>query len=205
LGVWSEGIELKSGGEVAVGSVRGVGGDKKGGKAQAKDKKSAGAGKKDKEDKKKRDDTPKQTRITRSWPHAAGELKLVEQTSFDLDKVSPSPGFADIQKVWDSGLALASWLHRHLDGKHGNASARTVLGLLRDGATVLEIGSGTGLVSIALAQVRRARITATDLDSAMEIMEENVAYNGVNVSARVLDWDVEIPPWVQEDWPHVVL
>lgn len=104
------------------------------------------------------------------------------------------------QKIWDSGLALSSWLWRHLSkAKTGESSkpapdllSRKVVDLLREdeeGAVlrILELGeqsfslssltrmktfcsgSGTGLVSIALALALRqattaeAMITATDL------------------------------------------
>ncbi|KAL1410337.1 DNA-dependent ATPase fun30 [Vanrija albida] len=200
LGVWSEGIELRAA-EVAAssGPVRGVGGkgrdkvkaaDK--GKDKAKDKKGKG-----------KDDTPKQGRISRAWALPSGQqLTLVEQTSFDLDK-----------KVWDSGLALASWLWRHLDDGAGlHADARRVLARLNAAdLSVVELGSGTGLVSIALAQMlaSAAGIVATDLESALEIMRENIALNAEparpQVRADVLDWDAPLPPWVQAAPPTVVI
>lgn len=111
--------------------------------------------------------------------------------------------------MWDSGLALASWLFRYLSTEHPHALARTLLTRLR-GARSIELGSGTGLVAIALALLDPgASIVATDLgelstiseslttESAMEIMEENVALNGVGerVRADVLDWDAPLPKW----------
>ncbi|BEJ12764.1 hypothetical protein CspHIS471_0212240 [Cutaneotrichosporon sp. HIS471] len=183
MGVWSESIELRAGEPPQAGPVRGVGTDKKG-KAKGKREEKKG---KAKENGKVKEEA-KQTRITRAWPLPPGtseaQLKLVEQTSFDLDK-----------KVWDSGLALASWLFRWLSGRHPNTQAREVLTRLR-GAQSLELGSGTGLVGIALALLDpKAKVTATDLDSAMEVMRENVALNNVaqRVEADVLDWDAPLP------------
>lgn len=87
-------------------------------------------------------------------------------------------------------------------------------------ARVVELGSGTGLVSIALAHICPAggEITATDLgelggvrgtadkaDSAMEIMAENITLNGGGVTPAVLDWDAPVPEWVASDWPDVVV
>lgn len=85
LGVWSEGIEIArpvSG--LNSGTVRGLGRQKE----PSIDKgKSIGKSKgKDKE--KERDDRPKQGRIMREWTlPEEGILRIVEQTSFDLDKV----------------------------------------------------------------------------------------------------------------------
>lgn len=150
LGVWSEGIELLP--------------------AFAPDPKEKAKGKADSKAKKgdkgkgKAKEAPKQSRITRSWPTAYGALKVVEQTSFDLDKVSfGRSSTADEQKVWDSGLALSAWLGRNLSTSHPHALARRVLDLI-PGNSILELGSGTGLVSIALSPLApSARITATDL------------------------------------------
>lgn len=94
MGVWSEAIELRRGAEPSSsGPVRGVGADKGKGKGKKEEKeKRAGKGK----GKEKEKEEAKQTRITRAWPLPlpAGELKLVEQTSFDLDKVG---------RVWRRG------------------------------------------------------------------------------------------------------
>jgi hypothetical protein len=95
--------------------TKGVGGQ--GGKGKAKGKGKAEDRDKAKGKGKEKDETVKQTRITREWDTPSGVLKVVEQTSFDLDKVSSwhwGRGRADEQKIWDSGLALSSWLYRHI-------------------------------------------------------------------------------------------
>ncbi|CAK9782803.1 hypothetical protein CC85DRAFT_247547 [Cutaneotrichosporon oleaginosum] len=188
MGVWSESIELRAGEPSQAGPLRGVGANKKEkGKGKGEEDEKKGKGKENGKAK----EEAKQTRITRAWPFADGELKLVEQMSFDLDK-----------KVWDSGLALSSWLYHWLKdgwqrGRHPNAHAHEIIANLR-AARTLELGSGTGLVGITLGLIdRKAQVTATDLDSAMEIMNENVTLNGVGhlVRADVLDWDAPLPPW----------
>lgn len=98
--MWSEGIVLTPGGVLAAdsGAVRGVGAAKGGKDKDNKGgKKSSGKGGKDekaggKDKGKGKDDGPKQTRITREWPAPRGALKVVEQTSFDLDKVGSDVG-----------------------------------------------------------------------------------------------------------------
>lgn len=87
LGVWSEGIEIArplSG--LNTGAVRGIGGQKEPAVDKGKLKgKSKG---KEKGKEKERDDRPKQGRIMREWALPdEGTLRIVEQTSFDLDKV----------------------------------------------------------------------------------------------------------------------
>ncbi|TXT10935.1 hypothetical protein VHUM_01686 [Vanrija humicola] len=163
------------------------------------------AGGKDKAKGKAKDDTPKQGRISRAWAIPRKQLTLVEQTSFDLDK-----------KVWDSGLALASWLWRAFYGGRQKLKLRIeghkVLERLNaDDLSVVELGSGTGLVSIALSQMfpSNASIVATDLESALEIMRENIALNAQEghpqVRADVLDWEAPLPEWVASSPPTVVI
>lgn len=85
MGVWSEGIELRAGEPPRSSPIRGVGADKAKPKAKG-EKEKKGKGK----DIGKVKEEAKQTRITRAWPlpNGLGELRLVEQTSFDLDKVA---------------------------------------------------------------------------------------------------------------------
>jgi len=133
LGVWSGPIEIL--GAVEERSVKrakldGKEAQKGSGKAKGKEK--------------EKDDGPKQTRIQREWAlgteaeeEVKGMLRIIEQTSFDLDKVSPyvlnMVRDTDHQKIWDSGLALAAWLRRKLDTYQVGDSAGSVpecLGLL---------------------------------------------------------------------------
>jgi hypothetical protein len=90
IGVWSEGIEI-IGGDIKSGPVRGIGGDAPK-KKQPNGSAMAGSSKKDKgKGRAKDEDGPKQSRIRREWclPDG-GELRIIEQTSFDLDKVRPT-------------------------------------------------------------------------------------------------------------------
>jgi hypothetical protein len=171
IGVWSEPIEITGGTERQVKRAK----VEENGKGKGKEK----------------DDGPKQTRIQREWATSReqgleGVLKIVEQTSYDLDKVCRfdyrGHGLvsADLQKIWDSGLALAAWLRMKLDIKDTEQEEDTIIteylsllsGKRNSGSggegdlRVLELGmssqrildsayqtgSGTGLVSIALRQ-----------------------------------------------------
>ncbi|KAL0955132.1 hypothetical protein HGRIS_004045 [Hohenbuehelia grisea] len=123
-------------------------------------------------------------------------LKVTEQTSFDLDK-----------KIWDSGIGLSSWvtaLHDAGPGTHGNLHTA----LFSEGTRhILELGAGTGIVSLVLAALRTASLTpgaehaqilTTDLPSAMPLLEQNIKTNSRCFStsppqAAVLDWDEPLP------------
>ena len=98
IGVWSEGISLVRGESSTSGQVRTVGGSK-GPKAKADEGRNKGKAGKGKDDEGK-----KQGRINREWMAGDGALRVVEQTSFDLDKVSLGRSRADCRKygtrVW---------------------------------------------------------------------------------------------------------
>ncbi|KAJ7760518.1 putative methyltransferase-domain-containing protein [Mycena metata] len=104
---------------------------------------------------------------------------MTEQTSFDLDK-----------KIWDSGIGLSAWLVSHPPPFLSSSEP------LR----ILELGAGIGLVSIVLGALRPAdRIIATDVASAMPLLQHNITANTSSVEAAVLDWDdEEFPECVRE-------
>ncbi|KAL5513207.1 hypothetical protein ACEPAH_3605 [Sanghuangporus vaninii] len=138
---------------------------------------------------------------------SVGPLRVTEHLSYDLDK-----------KVWDSGVGLSHWLvatmleaSRIDSDELADGIPSIVKGLMRTkGATILELGTGTGLVSIVLATLLnhcperpQSKIIATDLPSAMEILEANLSDNAVHwdianssssIQAKpaVLDWDEEV-------------
>jgi len=68
--------------------------------------------------------------------------------------------------VWDGAVVLAKYFEQKNE-KHPE--------LLKD-ATVLELGSGTGLVGIALAALG-ADVTITDLSTTIPILHKNVELN----------------------------
>lgn len=85
LGVWSEGIEIaRAVSGLNSGTIRGLGRQKE----PSIDKGKSKGKSKGKEKEKERDDRPKQGRIMREWAlPEEGTLRIIEQTSFDLDKV----------------------------------------------------------------------------------------------------------------------
>ncbi|KAH9928793.1 putative methyltransferase-domain-containing protein [Amylocystis lapponica] len=128
-------------------------------------------------------------------------LFVKEQTSFDLDK-----------KVWDSGVGLSSWIVDLTDQQQGSEKPPRVNKLKEvllspHPCHVLELGAGTGIVSLTLGVLRSAAqapqkgsIVTTDLPSAMPLLEHNISMNeslfvhsSVRPHAVVLDWDEELP------------
>ncbi|KAI0028326.1 putative methyltransferase-domain-containing protein [Vararia minispora EC-137] len=138
-------------------------------------------------------------------------LRIRERTSFDLDK-----------KLWDSGLGLAAWLVQQFAGR--DPAAGVLQATLWDTlycarrCRAIELGAGTGMVSLVLAALRSVRsdadvdtgglelqteILSTDLPSSLELMEHNIAANRALFArsppvARALNWEEEIPVDVRD-------
>jgi predicted nicotinamide N-methyase len=80
--------------------------------------------------------------------------------------------------AWDGSIVLAKLLEQS--------------GAVRSGATVLELGAGTGLVSIACAALGARRVWLTDLEYALGNaalnVARNAAYAGHVCTCLELDW-----------------
>lgn len=97
----------------------------------------------------------------------------------------PSSGLGEIARrfgtgapywayVWPGGSALAQYLHEHPE-------------LVR-GRSVLDFGSGCGVVAIAAAQAGAKRVVAVDPDPlARRLTELNAAHNGIAVETLARD------------------
>lgn len=132
---------------------------------------------------------------------------MEEQIGFDLEG-----------HLWDAALHMVRWLHSQLKD-----SRSLLLQMLRDKPSlqILELGAGTGFVSIALSALlsnsitqadeevaRRTSILATDLRPAMEVLQQNIDYNGssrkkVDLQASVLDWE-ELGKDGEHDGYHLI-
>ncbi len=87
----------------------------------------------------------------------------------------PPPGVVEV--VIDPGMAFGT-------GSHGTTAlcleALSDLLAARPGATVLDVGTGSGLLAIAARKLGAARVAANDVDpKAVEVARENAAANGV--------------------------
>ena len=82
--------------------------------------------------------------------------------------------------IWDAALSLASFF-RWLEAR----------GRLGSGLRCLELGAGTGVPGLTLAQLGAGRVVMTDYDAdVIELMERNVRENSLegSVECAVLDW-----------------
>ncbi|OQS03069.1 hypothetical protein THRCLA_04615 [Thraustotheca clavata] len=86
--------------------------------------------------------------------------------------------------LWTSGRLLVDYLSR-------NGVVRQEI----EGTRVLELGSGTGLVGLAVALFGPASVVLTDLETHVAALENNVKRNAgripsrTNVTVEALDWN----------------
>ncbi|ESK96841.1 hypothetical protein Moror_6419 [Moniliophthora roreri MCA 2997] len=74
---------------------------------------------------------------------------------------------------------------------------------VKPGSTVIELGSGIGLTSLALASLGWKQVIATDTCTVINaVLTRNVA-NNPNILIRELDWTVDPVNWLW-DHPHVI-
>ncbi|KAH9843673.1 putative methyltransferase-domain-containing protein [Rhodofomes roseus] len=101
--------------------------------------------------------------------------------------VDASPGCGGI--AWPAGEVLSRYISRH--------------GSL-EGQTVLELGSGTGLVGLVAGKLG-AEVWITDQAPLLSIMRRNVAMNDLSAHVHVaeLNWGSPLPPDIHR--PSVIL
>lgn len=83
--------------------------------------------------------------------------------------------------MWAGTMCLLQWL-----------SEPQNRGLF-EGKSVLELGSGTGIIGLSLAQMGARRVVLTDLEQQLPLLRSNIAFNeddhaGCLVSAAALPW-----------------
>ncbi|KAF8528919.1 putative methyltransferase-domain-containing protein [Hysterangium stoloniferum] len=113
-----------------------------------------------------------------------------ETPSFDVKlTVDAGPGCGGV--AWPAGRVLSNYL-----------STRKSL----QGLSVVELGSGTGLVGIVAGLMHAESVWITDQEPLLELMRTNVSLNGLatNVQVAELDWGTDIPPTIPRS-PDLVL
>jgi ribosomal protein L11 methyltransferase len=111
---------------------------------------------------------------------------------------APNPD--DLIIEMDPGMAFGSGLH---------ATTRLCLEAmeiyLRPGASVLDVGTGSGILAVAAARLGALQVLALDTDPlAVRVARENVALNKVEVVARVEVGTVQISNVKSPVWDLVV-
>ncbi|TXT06135.1 hypothetical protein VHUM_03608 [Vanrija humicola] len=129
---------------------------------------------------------------------AAEEVAIAVPGSCDVRlKVDAGPGCGGI--AWPAGEVLL----RYLAHRHARAPEH-----LR-GKTVLELGSGTGLVGLAAAMLEPAAdVWVTDQDVLLSLMRENAELNlpgAGNIHVEELSWGAELPAAIPTADADVVL
>lgn len=93
--------------------------------------------------------------------------------------VAGSTGFL----VWEGSLALLSILQRELASSSGGGDNSGPVSALLRGRRVLELGSGTGLLGLAVAAGLGARVLLTDLPPVVtDVLAPNIARNAASAT-----------------------
>ncbi len=109
--------------------------------------------------------------------------ELIDEAAFDEDEFLPYWA-----ELWPSGLALAQ------------AVARLEL----RGVSVVELGAGLGLPSLAAA-LGGAGVLASDWAAeAVELLELNARHNGIGLRAARVRWDEPAPLLAEAPWGLVL-
>jgi ribosomal protein L11 methyltransferase len=141
--------------------------------------------------------------LVASYPTSQGARMVAAQLELDTEVVAP--GWRDAWKahaapvaVGDAIVVVPAWrpvpvvdgrLVLEIDpgpcfGSGSHASTRLILQLLADdppaGLSVLDVGTGSGILAVAAARLGATRVTAVDLDpEAVIVTAANAAHNGV--------------------------
>lgn len=111
-------------------------------------------------------------------PQRIGERIVIKPTWEDWDA---KPGEVVVQI--DPGMAFGTGLH---------GTTRLCLHALEErvtpGATVADVGTGSGILAVAAALLGASQVTATEIDPlAVRIAQENIALNGVAQTVSVTE------------------
>jgi ribosomal protein L11 methyltransferase len=127
--------------------------------------------------------------------HRVGRRVLVKATWHDYD-----PASGDIVVELDPGMAFGTGLH---------PSTRLTMMALEDavfpGATVLDVGAGSGILAIAAALLGATRVDAVDIEPvAVRSTRDNAARNRVDDLVRVAEGSVGADAPFQGEYDIIV-
>ncbi|MCJ1471887.1 hypothetical protein MMC13_000528 [Lambiella insularis] len=105
--------------------------------------------------------------------------------------------------IWDAAIGLIAHLQDIIHNQAGTRICSKIMERLRrpepTPIRIIELGSGCGIVGIALAQMlRRCQVILTDLPEAMEMLDLNMPVAqllyGSKLRKMPLDWAEDLPP-----------
>lgn len=137
--------------------------------------------------------------------HATGEVRplpRIDWTDHWRDGLGPRRvGRLTISPSWTDGVEpdgetiIIDPETAFGSGQHGSTRSALVLmdGLVRPGISVLDLGSGSGILAIAAAKLGARRATGIEIDpEALPVAEQNAARNGVTDRVAFLLGDARI-------------
>ncbi|MDH7485726.1 MAG: 50S ribosomal protein L11 methyltransferase [Anaerolineae bacterium] len=124
-----------------------------------------------------------------AWKAHYRPLRVGQRLLITPSWLTPEAAADEVVIALDPGMAFGSGLH---------PSTRFCLMLLeqhlRPGDTVLDLGTGSGILAIAAAKLGAASVLARDIDRlAVQIAQENVERNGVGAIVRVEAGSLPVP------------
>lgn len=95
------------------------------------------------------------------------------------------------KKLWDGSFLLSRLIENDIIPVHQDWESMSCI----------ELGAGTGLVSMVLKLKRVATVVATDMKTS--ILQKNIESNNVNVSVETLEWGIDKHPLFYRKWDVV--
>lgn len=125
-----------------------------------------------------------------SWKRGLAPRRLTDRIVVTPSWCEPSRRSGDIVVVLDPGMAFGT-------AEHGTTRGciRLMNGCVKAGDHVLDVGAGSGILSIVAARLGAGRVIAVEGDPlACEAAEENLARNGVEDTVTL------VPVWANAAW-----
>jgi ribosomal protein L11 methyltransferase len=116
------------------------------------------------------------------WRRGLGPRRVTDRITVTPSWESPAPSPGEILLTLDPGMAFGTAEHATTRGCLRLMDHRVV-----DGARIVDVGAGSGILSIAAALLGAREVLALEMDPlACEVAVENISANGVAGTVRVV-------------------
>ena len=130
------------------------------------------------------------------WKRGLGPRRVTPRLVVAPSWTDPGLKEGEILIEIDPGMAFGTAEHETTRG-----CLRLLDGVVRPGARLADVGSGSGILSIAAAKLGAAHVLAVESDPlAIEPAQENVRRNGVDQVVSVVE-RLATPEWLSESGP----